>query len=89
MSDDAARTQPTEPQAVAQEPAGLRPWTPAAAMEPLPPLAPPPARPGAGRPVPVVQPVRSQPGRPLLAATLAVVLVAVAALLVALLLTGR
>jgi hypothetical protein len=29
----------------------LRPWTPAAAMEPVPPLAPPPARPGAGTPV--------------------------------------
>jgi hypothetical protein len=28
-----------------------RPWTAAAAMEPLPPLAPPPARPGAGSPV--------------------------------------
>jgi hypothetical protein len=25
-----------------------RPWTPAAAMEPVPPLAPPPARPGSG-----------------------------------------
>jgi hypothetical protein len=28
-----------------------RPWTPEAAMEPVPPLAPPPARPGAGMPV--------------------------------------
>ena len=28
-----------------------RPWTPEAAMEPVPPLAPPPARPGAGTPV--------------------------------------
>jgi hypothetical protein len=28
--------------------AGSRPWTPAAAMEPVPPLAPPPKRPGAG-----------------------------------------
>lgn len=28
-----------------------RPWTAAAAMEPLPPLAPPPARPGTGTPV--------------------------------------
>ena len=34
-----------------EEEPGLRParaWTPQAAMEPVPPLAPPPARPGAG-----------------------------------------
>ncbi len=33
------------------DPGTGRPWTAAAAREPLPPLAPPPARPGAGTPV--------------------------------------
>jgi hypothetical protein len=36
---------------MAADPAAPRPWTPSAAMEPVPPLAPPPARPGAGMPV--------------------------------------
>lgn len=41
----------TEPACVGAEGIAPRPWTPAAAMEPVPPLAPPPARPGAGTPV--------------------------------------
>ena len=66
-----------------------RPWTPAAAMEPVPPLAPPPARPGAGTPVaPASEPAR----RPAARAPwrgLVVVVVAGAAVLVVVLLAGR
>jgi len=49
---DAAADRPpdtdTTPGRSPQASAGSRPWTPAAAMEPVPPLAPPPKRPGAG-----------------------------------------
>jgi hypothetical protein len=47
-----------------------RPWTPEAAMEPVPPLAPPPARPGAGTPVVTVtrNEGRAGPGRMLVTA---------------------
>lgn len=52
-------------------------WTPAAAMVPVPPLAPPPARPGAGRAVAAPVPVQAE-------RSLAVVLVVTAgAMLVA------
>jgi hypothetical protein len=51
--------------ALESAPASSRPWTPAAAMEPLPPLAPPPARPRAGTQV-VTTAARTRDGRSLL-----------------------
>jgi hypothetical protein len=66
-----------------------RPWTPEAAMEAVPPLAPPPARPGAGTPV-VITPKTAGPVAPprTLVTALAVVLV-VAALVVLLIVFGH
>jgi hypothetical protein len=66
-----------------------RPWTPEAAMEPVPPLAPPPARPGAGTPV-VTIPRKAgpaAPGRTLLTALM--LAAAIAVLVLALVLLGR
>lgn len=59
-----------------------RPWTPEAAMEPIPPLAPPPERPGSGKPVPVIPRPPASGGGPrivvtALAAALIVALLAV------------
>ncbi len=64
-----------------------RPWTPAAAMEPVPPLAPPPARPGAG--LPVLIGGRPQPNGGLRALVVLAVVVLIAVVLVILLLAGR
>jgi hypothetical protein len=65
-----------------------RPWTAAAAMEPVPPLAPPPARPGAGTPVVTAERATTGGGRGLgLVALAAVALIAV--VLVIVLLAGR
>jgi hypothetical protein len=66
-----------------------RPWTPEAAMEPVPPLAPPPARPGAGTPVMTI-PKSASPVAPqrTLVTALAVVLV-VAAVVVLLIVFGH
>lgn len=60
-----------------------RPWSPEAAMEPVPPLAPPPARPGAGRTVvPAPQATTAQEGRRALLLLLVLVLVALVVLIV-------
>ncbi len=45
---EAPATTTAQPGPGVREAAQPRPWSPAAAMEPVPPLAPPPARPGAG-----------------------------------------
>jgi hypothetical protein len=68
-----------------QDAAGPRPWTPAAAMEPVPPLAPPPARPGAGTAI-ITAARTARPGaRPhTLVVLVAAVLVVVAALILVL-----
>jgi hypothetical protein len=69
-------------------PASSRPWTPAAAMEPVPPLAPPPARPGAGAHIATTPRRPRQPlGALSVAAFVAVALVL--ALVVGLVLAGR
>ncbi len=66
-----------------------RPWTPEAAMEPVPPLAPPPARPGAGTPVVTVprEAGAGGPGRTLL--TVLVLAAMIGVLVLALVLLGR
>jgi hypothetical protein len=66
-----------------------RPWTPEAAMEPVPPLAPPPARPGAGTPVVAVprDDARAGPARRLLTALALAAVIAV--LVLVLVLLGR
>lgn len=66
-----------------------RPWSVAAAMEPVPPLAPPPARPGKGAVVivaPRPSPERAGP-RTLLA--IATLYVTVAVIVIVLLVSGR
>jgi hypothetical protein len=64
-------------------------WTPEAAMEPLPPLAPPPARPGAGTPVATV-PRPLERGAPLsMLLTAAGVVLVIAGLVVLVLALGR
>ena len=66
-----------------------RPWTPEAAMEPLLPLAPPPARPGAGTRVATV-PRPLERGAPLsMLLTAAGVVVVIAGLVVLVLALGR
>jgi hypothetical protein len=57
-----------------------RPWTAAAAMEPIPPLAPPPARPGSGTPVALT--ARSQAGGMGARALVSILLLLVAAAVV-------
>jgi hypothetical protein len=63
-----------------------RPWTPAAAMEPVPPLAPPPARPGAGTPVVTADRAPSGNGGALVPIGLAALALAVVVLVILLLL---
>ncbi|MGH7723751.1 MAG: hypothetical protein ACRENL_13145 [Candidatus Dormibacteria bacterium] len=84
--------EPVLPDSVPEVPAGAahpRPWTPAAAMEPVPPLAPPPARPGAGTPVATVPRPDAAPGPMRTLVTVAAVAVAIAALVVLVILLGR
>jgi hypothetical protein len=70
------------------ESASSRPWSVAAAMEPVPPLAPPPASPGKGVPVATTpRPVDVTPGPRMLMAL--AVLVAAVVLLVVLALVLR
>lgn len=65
------------------EPGMPRPWTAAAAREPLPPLAPPPARPGAGTTViPALPAASGAVGRALVSVTVLAVAVVVIVLLV-------
>jgi hypothetical protein len=74
---------------VGDNPTRSRPWTPEAAMEPVPPLAPPPARPGAGMPV-VTIPRPSDPAAPLFFLMRAVgVALVIAGLVVLVLVFGR
>lgn len=74
-----------QPGAAAQQAGQPRPWTPAAAMEPVPPLAPPPARPAAGTSVLSAAPTARPGRRPhTLLVLVAAVLVVVAALIVVL-----
>jgi hypothetical protein len=62
-----------------------RPWTPAAAMEPVPPLAPPPARPGAGTPVVTAERTPTGDGRGRALVGLVAVAVVIVALVIVLL----
>ena len=76
--------EPTEGRDSAGQP---RPWTPAAAMEPIPPLAPPPARPGAGTPVfPSAREASPGARLPAVLVVVAVLLISAAAVLAVLLL---
>ena len=66
-----------------------RPWSPAAAMEPVPPLAPPPARPGTGAAVNAAGPAARRGPGPATVASLAVLLVAAVVVVVLVLTLGR
>lgn len=66
-----------------------RPWTPAAAMEPLPPLAPPPARPGAGLTVSAGSGQRRGPGPMTTVMSIVVLIVAAVVIVVLVLTVGR
>jgi hypothetical protein len=71
---------PAEP---AQGPGQGRPWSPAAAMDPVPPLAPPPARPGDGTPVPTTERVPAVSARLRAAVIVAALVLVVVVLLLA------
>jgi hypothetical protein len=66
-----------------------RPWTPAAAMEPLPPLAPPPARPGAGLTMRAGSAQRRGPGPMTTVVSIAVLIAAAVVIVVLVLTVGR
>lgn len=66
-----------------------RPWSPAAAMEPVPPLAPPPARPGTGAAVNPAGPADRRGPAPATVVSLAVLLVAAVVIVVLVLTIGR
>ena len=66
-----------------------RPWSPAAAMEPVPPLAPPPARPGTGAAVNPAGPADRRGPAPATVASLAVLLIAAVVIVVLVLTIGR
>lgn len=75
------------PEAVLTSPS--RPWSIAAATEPVPPLAPPPARPGEGVAVVTTpRPAENAPGPRMLVA-LALLLAAIAITVIVLLVLGR
>ncbi|HEX4755164.1 MAG TPA: hypothetical protein VH661_05360 [Candidatus Dormibacteraeota bacterium] len=85
----AADGDPGMPAADADAPRPPRPWSIAAAMEPVPPLAPPPALPGQGVVVATTpRPVEGAPGPRTLIA-FAALLAAVAIIVVVLLVIGR